>query len=215
MPSGGINAYARWRKERNLAGGTPPGVQKALRAGRIKYEDDGKIDFEKADCDWAENTDPTRGKPLGMFRVTPAEATRTRLAAGPSSKPAAGQAGADDSPDAENVAPPDTDLGSFRENREEREKWLAKQAKLDYQRDAKELLPAGEVKQMFFSLGRIHASARESLPMDLAPRLVGLTDLNAIEKILRDELRACDSRVARECEVRFGETLSAATNEAA
>ena len=51
-----IRAYARHR------GVTDTAVHKAIRTGRVTPEADGSIDAERADADWARNTDaPKRG----------------------------------------------------------------------------------------------------------------------------------------------------------
>jgi hypothetical protein len=53
---GGVRAYARHRGLKS-----DNSVRKALAAGRIRYEADGKtIDFAKADEAWSKNTDPTQ-----------------------------------------------------------------------------------------------------------------------------------------------------------
>ena len=49
-----IRGYARHRGVNHNA------VRKAIAAGRITQEKDGKIDPEKADREWEANTDPTR-----------------------------------------------------------------------------------------------------------------------------------------------------------
>ncbi len=49
-------AYARYRKERNLPGGTHQAVKKALERGRICKNEYGLIDPRQSDVDWSENT---------------------------------------------------------------------------------------------------------------------------------------------------------------
>lgn len=53
-------AYAKYRKERGLPGGSLAGVQHALSSGRIRLGRDGKIDSERADSDWDANTDSSK-----------------------------------------------------------------------------------------------------------------------------------------------------------
>lgn len=48
--------YARRRKARGLAGGSPAAVSKAIREGRITVAPNGGIDPDLADKQWAENT---------------------------------------------------------------------------------------------------------------------------------------------------------------
>lgn len=62
-----------------------------------------------------------------------------------------------------------------------------------------------DVTAQFRALGAMHSAAREALPTQLAPQLVGKTDLGDIEKILREALRKCDERVADEIRSRFGD----------
>ena len=54
-----IRAYARYRGVSDTA------VHKAIRAGRITPEPDGTLDPEKADAEWARNTE---GPPIGTRR---------------------------------------------------------------------------------------------------------------------------------------------------
>jgi hypothetical protein len=58
MATGSIRAYARHRAERGLDGRDPMAVEKAIQTGRIQRDEGGKIDFEQADRDWANNTVP-------------------------------------------------------------------------------------------------------------------------------------------------------------
>ncbi|MFM9890722.1 MAG: hypothetical protein ACKVOE_08825 [Rickettsiales bacterium] len=51
-----LRAYAAHRKNRGLSGGSHASVQKAIKAGRITQEHDGKINPARADCEWAGNT---------------------------------------------------------------------------------------------------------------------------------------------------------------
>ena len=51
-----IRAYARHR------GVSPSAVHKAIKTGRITPEEDSTLEPEKADQQWAQNTNPIRGK---------------------------------------------------------------------------------------------------------------------------------------------------------
>lgn len=79
----------------------------------------------------------------------------------------------------------------------------AERAEMDLAKRRGELLPADEVKRTYAGIGRIYASAREGIPAQLAPLLVGKSDLLEIEQILRRELRLADERVSSEIEARF------------
>jgi hypothetical protein len=78
-----IRAYARHRglKSDNA-------VRKAIAAGRITLEPDGKIDPEKADAEWAATTDPAR-QPGNRV---PSSADRPPAEAAPAGAPPAGGA---------------------------------------------------------------------------------------------------------------------------
>lgn len=54
-----LRAYALYRKDAGLPGGTLRAVQKAVKAGRIHLVD-GKIDPDQADTAWQSNTNPTK-----------------------------------------------------------------------------------------------------------------------------------------------------------
>lgn len=61
MPPLSLRAYAAHRKHSGLTGGSLQAVQRAVRAGRISVDPDGRIqDPEAADREWAANTDHTR-----------------------------------------------------------------------------------------------------------------------------------------------------------
>lgn len=65
-----IRAYARHR------GVTDTAVHKAIRAGRITPEADGTIDAQRADREWARNSEaPRAGTRTGAAKVVMAEAT--------------------------------------------------------------------------------------------------------------------------------------------
>lgn len=56
-------AYAEHRRNRGLPGGTHRAVQKAIERQAIFPEPDGKIDPDRADLDWARNSEEPRGIP--------------------------------------------------------------------------------------------------------------------------------------------------------
>ena len=80
-----IRAYARHRGVSDTA------VHKAIRAGRITPEADGTIDPERADRDWAKNSDSpregtARRAETVTIKVSSAESTAPTLKSGCSSK---------------------------------------------------------------------------------------------------------------------------------
>ncbi len=55
-----IREYARSRAERGLPGASHTAVRKAIQSGRITAEADGTVDPERADAQWAGQTDPAK-----------------------------------------------------------------------------------------------------------------------------------------------------------
>lgn len=64
-----IRAYAQHRGVSHTA------VAKAIKAGRISVEPDGKIDPAKADAQWARNTLPSQNLNAGAVKPAPKVAT--------------------------------------------------------------------------------------------------------------------------------------------
>lgn len=202
-------------------------VQKAIDSGRIAaavilVDGKKKIDSERADALWVIATDQAmqRGEaaavsepaapPLleGVVEQAPpslsrrpewevpfppiSEVTLARAAA--VALNASAQANA-------NVV----DGATFQEwrTREQRANALAAERELAKQDHS--LLDAEETIKAFNAMGKMYAQGRESVPAQLAPRLVGLTDLREIERIVRDAYRASDVRIANEIRNRFAE----------
>jgi hypothetical protein len=128
--------YAEHRKDRGLSGGSLQAVQRALEKSRIHLEPDGTIDPDRADREWAANTD---------------------LSKAPASVVAAGSAG-DTPPDnrqpaLSGAAPslsgevPEPHEGlSLSEANAIKAVWQAKTAKLEYLKAAGEVVPAAQVR---------------------------------------------------------------------
>lgn len=111
-------------------------------------------------------------------------------------------------PESGEPAPPAlVDPTDMQASRAAREYWNAKKAQIEYEEKAGELLPTSDVKRMVFSVGRMHAAAREQAPGQLAPMLVGLIDPLEIERVIRELLRELDLRTTREIESRYGDLL--------
>ena len=58
------------RKYANIRGVSLAAVQKAVKTGRIRLESSGKINVEKANRDWRENTNPMQAKPVDVQDVS-------------------------------------------------------------------------------------------------------------------------------------------------
>lgn len=153
-------------------------VRKAIASDRIKVGIDGTIDFGAADTAWKRNT-PVQFHAMAV-KQSKREPTRQ----------------------AESI------LGeSMIDARTRRERAEADIAELKARRAAGEVIEAAQARKSFAAMGRIYTAAREGLPKQLAPKLIGLTDLAEIERILRAELRAADTRIADEIESRHGDVL--------
>lgn len=180
---GGIRAYARHR------GCSAPAVRKAIADGRIAPAVTGagnetSIDFDLADRLWKRNSDPAAKHRDSQRLNQPPAATVDEQAS--------------------NVVSGET----FQEARTRRERAEADQAEFDRDVQRNKYMPAEEVKAAFRAIGEMRASNREGMPRQLAPLLVGKTDLSEIETILRRELRSVDERETKEITSRYGNLTS-------
>lgn len=66
-------------------------------------------------------------------------------------------------------------------------------------------LSRDEAQKTWHAIGRMYAAARENVPMQLAPKLVGKTDLAEIESLIRTFYREADTHVADEIQARFSQ----------
>jgi hypothetical protein len=69
-----------------------------------------------------------------------------------------------------------------------------------YRKEHGELVERGDAERLLTEAGRAYARGRESAPAKLARLLIGKTDMDEIERILRRELRGIDERIAEEVE---------------
>ncbi len=174
-----IREYARHRRTAGLRGGSPWGVQKALKAGRIHTDADGKIDPERADAEWAAATDASRGDGrAGPTSPSPTVAQPHPAAPPPASLPAG--------------AP------SYATSRAIREAYAARLAKITYEEKSKALVDAARVQAEAFRRARDARDAVLAVPGRLAAILAAETDTAVIEARLTDELRAALEVLARD-----------------
>src|SRR5467141_1790843 len=147
-------AYARHR------GVTHRAVQKAIEAGRITRNPDGTIDPEKADAQWATNSDPAspaRNKP-------------------PVPKPRAKGS-------TEYVPPP---TGGYLASRAVREAYRARREKLAYERESGAVIPVDEAARMWEDvIARMRARMIASIG-SFAPRAVGLRSVKEANALLEE-----------------------------
>jgi hypothetical protein len=183
MPLLSVRAYAKHRGVSHTA------VQKAIADGRITRRKDGKIDSARADKQWAERTD--HSKPLNSVTgdpklrrkpgapSTPMGATRPRRAAAlpAGDEPAPGN-GHDPEP-----------LSSYAKSRGEREKFLAKMARLNYEREAGLVIRGETLAGDIYEACRAARDAFNTLPARLASAMAATTEEAQCHDILEDAIR--------------------------
>jgi hypothetical protein len=124
MPLLTLRGYAASRKARGLSGGSPAAVAKAINAGRITRQGDGRIDSQVADVQWMKNTEPRAQseRPSQCVRVR-ADQPGGEVAEGAGLSSAPGAPGGGD-PAAHDV---------FLRARAAKETFAAKKAQLEYE----------------------------------------------------------------------------------
>lgn len=152
-----IKEYAHHRGVSHVA------VIKALKAGRIRKEDDGSIDSDRADADWEQNTDVSRNPTTGPRAARP--------------KPAA-------APEAPMQTGPDYNV-----SRAVREAYVARLAKLEYEEKVGTLVRSDAVKVTWFNTLRIVRDRMLQLPDRIAATLMAETDPLKFKANLDAEIR--------------------------
>src|SRR5579859_727743 len=130
-----LRAYARHR------GVSLRAVQKALASGRINAREDGRLDAEVADANWARNTAP---------RPRPASKPANK----PASEPASPQSARhhSDPPRREPTEPPKLESGlEYSKARAVRESYLARLAKIDFEERTEKLVSRDEIQVAAFN----------------------------------------------------------------
>lgn len=92
---------------------------------------------------------------------------------------------------------PDVTADDYMLHKAKREAALAAMADLDLEKQRGNLVDRERVNLASVSIGRSLRDSLMGLPPQLAASVVGMTDTFAIEKILRDALRACLSDAAK------------------
>lgn len=202
-----LRAYGRHR------GDVLAAVQKAIKDGRVSAEavrrgGTGRltaIDQERADQEWARNTDPVEALKNGKnpeavaaasapASNNPAESSRDRDPAGDEheapeargdllgSSPAAGAAGEDK---------------SYLAARTREKEFQANKAELDYLERVGELVSAAEVRDEQFEIYRQHRDKLEQIPANVAEKLAAETDPQRVEHLLRTAIRTSLNELSR------------------
>ena len=167
----------------------------------VPREPDGRFDFETAEALHA--GDVPHVPPVGQVGqpVGPGPILVPNDAASGKGEPAGGPTG---------LAGADQELGNLSRNDVEKRLSMARARKAEAELAEVEgrLLDADGARKLFSAVGRMYAQARENVPAQLAPKLVGRTDLNEIEAIVRATLREADTGVANEIHARYPEMRS-------
>lgn len=177
-----IRAYAQHRGVSHTA------VAKAIKAGRISIEPDGKIDPVKADAQWARNTLPSQNLNTGASKPAP------KVATPPVSTPVATGSSRELPPPLETgrISAPD-----YQTSRAIREAYAARLAKLEYEERTAKLISSDEVEMRTFNLARRLRDRMQTLPRRLAAALAAEQDPRVIEQRLDDEIRQALEELSR------------------
>ena len=177
-----IRAYAQHRGVSHTA------VAKAIKAGRISVELDGKIDPAKADAQWVRNTLPSQNLNTGASKSAP------RVATPAVSTPVATGSSRELQPPLETgrVSAPD-----YQTSRAIREAYAARLAKLEYEERTGKLISADDVEMRTFNLARRLRDRMQTLPHRLAAAFAAEQDPRVIEQRLDDEIRQAREELAR------------------
>ncbi len=174
MPLLSIRGYARHRKVSHVA------VLNAIKSGRITKRKDGKIDSALADRQWVKHTDPS--KPRNSVTGNPGRRKVAGVVSLPMDAEVPLEANGRDAAGAT----------GYLAARTVRETYLAKTAKLEYERALGKLVDADEVRSSAFKAGRGARESLMNLPARLTPTLVGLEEA-AIFDALSEAIRSvCD-----------------------
>lgn len=185
----GYRQYARHR------GVTLGAVQKAIRDGRIFVNENGKIDSEIADRDWAANTDSSRvsmtvTEPPVRAPVQQSIALQPPDQAQQTMPPAGADKGEGDE-----VTGSDRVASEYREHRTTREQFQALKQKLEYEQLVGSLINVEDAKRIAYTAFR---SLRDAV-MNVAPRIkdqiAAMTDPHEVEQVLERELAAALSGI--------------------
>ena len=177
-----IRAYAQHRGVSHTA------VAKAIKAGRISVEPDGKIDPAKADAQWARNTLPSQNLNTGASK--PAAKVATTAVSTPVSTREV------QVPLETRAAAPD-----YQTSRAIREACAARLAKLEFEERTGKLLNADEVKVKHFNLARLLRDRIQQIPRKLAPQIVAAVvaqpDQRVVEDLLMEAIREALEELSR------------------
>jgi hypothetical protein len=177
MPLMSVTEYARHRSVSHQA------VSKAIDAGRIKKERNGKIDSDKADASWALRTDPVRS----MNNAPRQHAGATVLPA-PSRPAVRDEAGTGSG--TEHLGFGEKVALRIAMQRLRRETAQADTAEMERDEKKNALMKRSDVDEhiAFFSqMGRDHCMA---MPDRLAPAIAAVSDTATVHRIMKTDIDA-------------------------
>lgn len=173
-----LRAYARHR------GVSLRAVQKALSSGRIAAREDGRLDADVADTNWARNTAP-RPRPASK----PPNETTTNKDAPPVASPQSAHHHSDP-PRREPPEPPKLESGlEYSKARAVRESYLARLAKIDFEERTEKLVSRDEIQVAAFNRYRTFRDGMLNIPDRLAAVLAAEADPRQVHEMLATEIR--------------------------
>jgi len=175
-----LRAYARHR------GVSLRAVQKALKSGRISAREDGRLDAEVADDNWARNTAPRPQPPPKPASQLPA----TKLAV-PTTAPERAHHHSDTHPATrQSSEPPRLESGlEYSKARAVRESYLARLAKIDFEERTEKLVSRDEMRVAAFNRYRTFRDGMLNIPDRLAAVLAAESDPRQVHELLSTEIR--------------------------
>jgi hypothetical protein len=175
-----LRAYARHR------GVSLRAVQKALKSGRISAREDGRLDADVADENWARNTAP---RPQAPARPA-SKVAATKLAA-PTAAPERAHHHSDTHPPARQpIEPPRLESGlEYSKARAVRESYLARLAKIDFEERTEKLVSRDEMQVAAFNRYRTFRDGMLNIPDRLAAVLAAESDPRQVHELLSTEIR--------------------------
>jgi hypothetical protein len=175
-----LRAYARYR------GVSLRAVQKALKSGRISAREDGRLDADVADANWARNTAPRPHTP-----GRPASKVATTMLAAPTAAPERAHHHSDTHTAARQpVEPPRLESGlEYSKARAVRESYLARLAKIDFEERTEKLVSRDEMQVAAFNRYRTFRDGMLNIPDRLAAVLAAEADPRQVHDLLSTEIR--------------------------
>lgn len=186
-------------------------VHKAIKAGRVTVAGRTNtpaarplVAWPQVEQDWNRNSDALKRTHVGgtgksarrqeYAGTAPAPAPRATRAEvlGDVGSPAVG------SDDGGGPVAPGVSGPSLAQSRAIREAYLARQAKLDYEKSVGKVIDADQVKVQAFKSARAARDALLTLPDRLAPILASCTDVQEVHRLLLEDIERTCKKIAEE-----------------